>query len=83
MFARQEASAGPITPTYLAAGVQTANFSTACGSATSCYYGTEAFSSWAGGDFTSTFQTGTSSFTPNTYIKGVYTANGDPNWQQF
>ncbi len=80
LFAGQGASAGPITPTYLAAGVQTPNFPTACGSATSCYYGTETFSNWAGGDFTSTFQTGTSNFDANNYIRGVYTANGDTNW---
>lgn len=78
--AAQDASAGPITPTYLAAGVQTPNFPTACGSATSCYYGTETFSSWAGGDFTSTFRTGTSNFDSSTYIRGVYSANGDPKW---
>ena len=76
----QDASAGPITPTYLAAGAQTPTFSTTCGSATKCYYGTEAFSNWAGGDFTSTFQTGTSNFDANNYIRGVYTANGDTKW---
>ena len=80
LFAGQDASAGPITPTYLAAGAQTPNFPAACGSATRCHYGTEAFSSWAGGDFTSTFSTGTSNFDANTYIRGVYTANGDPKW---
>ncbi len=80
LLAGHDASAGPITPTYLAAGVQTPNFQTTCGSATKCYYGTEAFSSWAGGDFTSTFQTGTSNFDSSTYIRGVYTANGDTRW---
>ena len=79
-FAGHDASAGPITPTYLAAGVQTPNFPTACGSATKCYYGTETFSNWAGGDFTSTFQTGTNTFDASTYIRGVYTANGDTRW---
>ena len=78
-LAGQKATAGPITASYLAAGVQSPTFSTTCGSATSCYYGTEAFTNWAGGDFTSTFQTG-SNFTADTYIKGVYTANGDANW---
>ena len=77
-----DASGGPITPTYLAAGAQAPNFSTTCGSATSCYYGTETFSNWAGGDFTSTFQTGASSFDANNYIRGVYTANGDTNWSK-
>ena len=81
-LAGQDASAGPITASYLAAGVQSPNFSTTCGSATSCYYGTEAFTNWAGSDFTSTFQTGTSNFTASTYIKGVYTSNGDPNWSK-
>jgi hypothetical protein len=80
LFAGQDASAGPITPTYLAAGVQTPNFPTACSSATSCFYGTETFSSWAGGDFTSTFQTGTSNFNSSTYIRGAYTSNGDTKW---
>ena len=81
-FAGQDASAGPITASYLAAGVQTPNFSTTCGSATSCYYGSETFSGWAGGAFTSTFQTGTSNFDANNYIKGAYTANGDTNWSK-
>lgn len=79
-FAGQNASAGPITPTYLAAGVQTPNFPTACSNAAKCYNGTETFSSWAGGDFTSTFRTGTSNFDSSTYIRGVYAANGDPKW---
>ena len=79
-LAGQNATAGPITASYLAAGVQSPNFTTTCGSATSCYYGTEAFTNWAGGDFTSTFQSGGSNFDANTYIRGVYTANGDPNW---
>ena len=80
-FAGRNATAGPITASYLAAGVQTPDFSATCGSATSCYYGTEAFTNWAGGDFTSTFQTG-GNFTANTYIRGVYTANGDTNWSK-
>ncbi len=81
-FAGQDASAGPITATYLAAGVQTPNFQTTCGSATSCYYGSETFSGWAGGAFTSTFQTGTSNFTATNYITGAYTAGGDTNWSK-
>ncbi len=81
-FTGQDASAGPITASYLAAGVQSPNFPTACGSATSCYYGTETFTNWTGGDFTSTFQTGTSNFNASNYIKGVYTANGDTNWSK-
>ncbi len=80
LLAGQDASAGPITPTYLAAGVQAPNFTTTCGSASKCYYGTETFSNWAGGDFTSTFQTGGGNFDANTYIKGVYTSNSDPKW---
>ena len=79
-FAGQDASAGPITPTYLAASVQTPNFTTTCGSATRCFYGTETFSNWAGGPFTSTFQTGTSNFNSTSYIRGAYTARGDTNW---
>ena len=82
LFAGQNASAGPITASYLAAGVQAPNFSTTCGSATSCYYGTETFSGWAGGAFTSTFQTGTNNFTSSTYIQGAYTAGGDTNWSK-
>lgn len=74
------ASAGPITPTYLAATVQTPNFTTTCGSATSCFYGTETFSNWAGGNFTSTFKTGTSNFNATNYINGAYTAGGNVNW---
>ncbi len=78
----QGAHAGPITASYLAAGVQTPNFPTACGSATSCFYGTENFSNWAGGNFRSNFQTGTSNFNAATYINGDYGANGDPNWRK-
>ncbi len=81
-FAGQDASAGPITASYLAAGVQTPNFPTGCSGTTSCYYGTEAFTNWSEGDFTSTFQTGTSNFGASNYIKGVYTANGDTNWSR-
>lgn len=82
LCAIQGAHAGPITASYLAAGAQAPNFPTACASATSCYYGTESFSNWAGGDFNSTFQTGTSNFTGSTFIKGAYTANGDTNWSK-
>lgn len=80
LFAGQDASAGPITPTYLAATVQTPNFTTTCGSATSCFYGTETFANWAGGAFNSTFQTGTSNFNATNYINGAYSAGGDVNW---
>lgn len=76
----QEASAGPITASCLAAGVQAPSFPAVCGSATSCHYGTETFSGWAGGDFTSTFQTGGSNFTASNYIQGIYSANRDPKW---
>ena len=79
-FAGQGASAGPITPTYLAATVQNPNFTTTCGTATSCFYGTETFSNWAGGNFTSTFKTGTSNFSATDYINGAYTAGGNANW---
>ena len=80
-FTTQDASAGPITATYLAAGVQTPDLPTTCGSATKCYVGTETFTNWAGGDFTSTFQTN-NRFDANNYIKGVYTSNGDTNWSK-
>ena len=81
-FTGRDAGAGPITASYLAAGVQAPTLSTTCGSATKCYVGTETFTNWAGGDFTSTFQTGTNNFDANNYIKGVYTANGDTNWSR-
>lgn len=76
----QVARAGPITATYLAAGVQAPNFPAACGSSASCYYGTENFTNWQGNDFTSTFNTGTTNFTATNYIRGAYSANGDTNW---
>jgi len=78
----QTALAGPITATYLGAGAQTPNFPTACSSATSCFYGTESFSNWAGSDFNSAFNTGTSNFTATNYINGVYSSNGDTNWKK-
>lgn len=79
-LAERGASAGPITPSYLGATVQTPNFTTTCGSATSCFYGTETFSNWAGGNFTSTFKTGTSNFNATNFINGAYTAGGNANW---
>ena len=78
--AAQVARAGPITPTYLSAGVQTPNFPAACGNSASCFYGTENFSSWQGGKFTSNFNTGTSNFNTTSFIRGTYSANGSPNW---
>ena len=78
----EDARAGPITVSYLAAGVQTPNFPTACTSGQACFYGTETFSNWAGGAFRSTFSTGLSNLTATSYIKGDYSSNGDPNWKK-
>lgn len=80
--AGQDARAGPITATYLAAGAQSPTPATLCGSATSCFYGTETFSGWAGGNFKSSFNTGASNFNATTFIKGDYGANGDTNWKK-
>ncbi len=80
--AGQDACAGPVTASYLAAGVQSPNFPTACTSGQACFYGTETFSNWAGGAFRSTFSTGLSNLTASTYIKADYSSNGDPNWKK-
>ena len=76
------ALAGPITASYLAAGAQTPNFPTTCGSATSCFYGTETTFGLVGGNFRSNFNTGIGNFNATTFIKGDYGANGDPNWEK-
>ena len=82
LWAGKTALAGPITASYLAAGAQTPNFPTTCGSATSCFYGTETFSGWSGGNFQSNFNTGVGNFNATNFIKGDYGANGDPNWKK-
>ncbi len=60
LLAPAPARADKIVATYNNPGIEDAQFAALCASASTCYYGEETFSSWAGGTFTSTFSDGTS-----------------------
>jgi hypothetical protein len=68
------AHADNIVITYSAPTQRRVDTTALCANTTTCWYGTEDFANWSGGNFTSSFTTGTNSLGSGVSFTGVYTA---------
>lgn len=77
------ANADVVAISYSPPGEQSANFAELCSNTTHCFYGTEDFSTWTGGNFTSSFTTGANSIPTGVTFTGVYQATDNTTGSQW
>jgi hypothetical protein len=77
------ADADNIVISYSPAGQTQANFAQLCAGTTVCDYGTENFSEWSGGNFSSSFTTGANSLAAGVSFGGQYAAIGGTTGSQW